>query len=52
VAEFSGFPPDGGGLIGFEVGTGSKDTDPSTIRVIRYQVREIESAPEEAASKP
>jgi hypothetical protein len=39
VTEFDGLPPDGGSLVGFEIGNGPEDKAPSIIGITKYAVR-------------
>lgn len=41
VVEFNGIPPEGGGLVGIDLGTGSEDSGPSSITFADFQVRAL-----------
>lgn len=41
VLEMKGMPPAGGGKVGLDLGTSSKDTEPSKLTFANFQVREL-----------
>ena len=51
VAEFDGIPPDGGGLVGLDMGTGSSNSGPTSVTFSDFQVREVPAEGETSSGK-